>query len=57
MYRATGRGAVTQTAVRFCMEHGITVVPGECVYMFLPKPGWMHGFHGFVRKMTGTYPA
>ena len=56
MYRARGRGAVTQNAVNFCLEHGITVVPGECVYMFLPQAGWVHSFHGFLKKTVGAYP-
>jgi len=56
MYRATGRGAVTQKSVNFCLENGITLIPGECVYMFLPHAGWVHSFHGFLKKTVGAYP-
>jgi uncharacterized protein len=56
MYRATGQGAVTPTAVAFCRDHGIQLVAGECPYMFLPAAGAIHRFHGFVRKITGHYP-
>lgn len=56
MYRALGNGAVTQSAVNFCMEHGITLVPGECVYMFLPQSGLVHSIHGFLKKAVGAYP-
>ncbi|MGO8793750.1 MAG: CoA-binding protein [Candidatus Sulfotelmatobacter sp.] len=55
MYRAGGTGAVSAKAVQFCQENGIAVVPGECPFMFFPKPG-LHGIHGFVRKIMGNYP-
>jgi predicted CoA-binding protein len=55
MYRASGKGAVSEKAVKFCVEHGITVVAGECPYMFLPG-GMLHHIHGFMRKVTGRYP-
>lgn len=60
MYRAGGpasanQGAVSPAAVEFCRAHDIQVVPGECPFMFLPKPGF-HGIHRFIRKITGHYP-
>ena len=57
MHRASGKGAVSSQAVDFCKEHGIAVVAGECPYMFFPHEQWFHRFHGFVRKITGAYPA
>lgn len=56
MYRAAGKGAVSERAVEFCREHGLQVVAGECPYMFLPGASGFHRFHGFVRKITGRYP-
>ena len=56
MYRATGTGAVTPNAVRFCKARGIRVVAGECPFMFLPEAAWVHRLHGFCRKIVGTYP-
>ena len=56
MYRATGQGAVTPTAVAFCRDRGIQLVAGECPFMFLPAAGTIHRFHGFIRKITGRYP-
>jgi predicted CoA-binding protein len=56
MYRAGGKGAVSDKAIKFCQEHGIQVVPGQCPFMFLPGIGGVHKFHGFVRKIFGTYP-
>ena len=56
MYRAGGKGAVSEKAVAFCQERGIQVVPGQCPFMFLPGAAGVHKFHGFVRKITGCYP-
>ena len=56
LYRGGGQGAVTPGAVSFCEAHGISVIPGECPFMFLPGEPWFHRLHGFVRKITGSYP-
>jgi predicted CoA-binding protein len=56
LYRAAGPGAGSPGAVRFCEENGIAVIPGECPFMFFPGTGFVHRFHGFVKKITGAYP-
>ena len=56
MFRGAGRGSVTPDAVQFCEANGISVVPGECPFMYLPGTQWFHRMHGFVRKITGSYP-
>jgi uncharacterized protein len=56
MYRATGKGSVSEKAVAFCVERGIRVVPGQCPFMFLRNAAGVHRFHGFVRKIMGRYP-
>jgi uncharacterized protein len=56
MYRGGGTGAVSPNAVRFCEDNGISVVAGECPFMFLPRTAWFHRFHGFCKKVTGRYP-
>jgi predicted CoA-binding protein len=56
MYRAGGKGAVSQKAVAFCEEQGMQTVPGECPLMFLPGTGGVHRFHGLFRKITGRFP-
>ena len=56
MYRAGGKGAVSEKAVAFCQEHGIQVIPGQCPFMFLPGAAGVHKFHGFFRKITRRYP-
>lgn len=55
MYSAGHGGAVSPKAVSFCEERGISVVPGECPFMFLPKAGF-HRIHGWIRKISGHYP-
>jgi len=59
--RTHGKGAVSAQAVGECEAHGISVIPGECPFMFLKGDyqqggGWVHRFHGFVKKITGSYP-
>jgi hypothetical protein len=56
MYRATGAGAVSRTAVGFCQSKGIGVIEGECPFMFLPDTVWVHRVHGYCRKLFSTYP-
>lgn len=55
MHRGGGQGAVSAKAIEFCRANAIDVVPGECPFMFLPKAGF-HRIHGFLRKITGSYP-
>jgi len=56
MYRAGGTGAVSADALGFCAAKGISVVPGECPFMFLPGTPWFHRLHGLVKKIAGAYP-
>ena len=56
MYRAVGKGAVSQAAVRFCKANGIHVVPGYCPHMFWPDAAFFHRFHATLAKITGVYP-
>lgn len=56
MFRGGGQGAVNPEAVRFCEANGIAVIPGECPFMFLPRASLIHRFHGFIRKISGSYP-
>jgi predicted CoA-binding protein len=55
LYRATGKGAVSEAAERFCEEHGMAVITG-CPFMFFRGAGFPHNFHGWVLKITGAYP-
>ena len=57
LYRAIGRGSVDQAAVDYCDSKRISVIPGECPFMFFRDSGFIHRFHGMVKKLTGTFPA
>lgn len=56
-YRAAGQGSVSPEALATCEANGIAAVPGECPFMFFEGTQWFHRLHGFVRKITGAYPA
>jgi predicted CoA-binding protein len=56
MYRGAGTGAVSRAASQYCASQGISVVEGECPFMFLPRTGLPHRIHGFCRKLVGSYP-
>jgi len=57
MYRASGRGAISMSAIETCRRHGISVIAGECPFMFFPQTGFPHRVHGLIRKIFGTYPS
>lgn len=56
MHRAGGKGAVSEKALKFCHERGMRVVAGECPFMFLDNTGAVHRWHGWWRKILGSYP-
>jgi uncharacterized protein len=53
-YRAIGQGAVSREAVDLATTSGCDVVPGECPFMYLPKPGAPHSWHRGFRALIGT---
>ncbi len=57
MHRGAGPGAVSPEALAFCRERGMEVVDGECPFMFLRDPGWVHGVHRFFRRLGGRLPS
>jgi len=56
LHRGGGAGAVSEGAVKFCREHGMSVIAGECPMMFLDPPAFIHRVHGLVNKVMGKYP-
>lgn len=56
MHRSGGQGSVSPDAVDFCHLRGIKLVEGFCPFMFLPKAPFFHRVHGFILKLTGSYP-
>ncbi len=50
------QGAESDTAIRFCKEHEMSVVHGECVLMFAEPAHWFHRAHRFVKGLSGQLP-
>ncbi len=48
--------ALNSLAIAFCRERGMSVITGECPFMFLPNSQWVHRFHAFGKKLVGSYP-
>ncbi len=57
LHRGAGQGAVVPEAVRLCEEAGVSVIPGYCPYLFLPKPGFVHSVHRGILRLLGAYPS
>jgi uncharacterized protein len=57
MHRGGGQGSVSGEAVDVCRQQGIHLVEGYCPFMFLSRTPFFHRVHGFLLKVTGTYPA
>ncbi len=55
-YGVSDRSNENAAAIAYCQEHGISVVPGYCPYMFLPQSPFFHKMHGFVARMIGQCP-
>jgi uncharacterized protein len=43
-------------AIQFCLDHGIEVVYGECILMFVEPVNFPHRMHRWVKKVTGALP-
>lgn len=50
------QGAESPEAIRFCQEHGMAVVAGECVFMFAQPAGFPHRMHHWLRGLFGKLP-
>jgi len=56
MHRSFGGGSVSEPAVRFGREHGMTVIDGGCPLMFGPTADGGHKVMCALLKMTGAVP-
>jgi predicted CoA-binding protein len=54
LYGPGNAKAANSSAVTFCHEHGMDVIPGECPFMFIGS--WPHKMHGVVNRLVGIYP-
>ena len=50
------QGAQSPAAIKFCQEHGISLVHGECIMMYEPNPAFFHNFHRFFKELAGGKP-
>jgi predicted CoA-binding protein len=56
MHRGGGPGSVSPEAVKLCHQYGLHLVEGHCPLMFLTHTPFYHRIHGFLLKLTGSYP-
>ena len=50
------QGSESESAIRFCHEHGIQEVHGECILMFAKPVQSYHKFHRFLMRLFGKLP-
>jgi len=50
------QGSESPAAVRFCEEHGMAVVQGECILMFAEPAALMHRLHRWIWGLLGKLP-
>jgi uncharacterized protein len=48
-HRGAGAGAASPEALAACRAAGVEPVTDLCPFMALPKAGWFHRAHGFLR--------
>jgi predicted CoA-binding protein len=56
MHRSFGRGSVSDEAVRFGREHGITVIPGACPFLYCKPVDPFHACLRWILRITGGLP-
>lgn len=47
------QGAESPAAVRYCTEHGMTVISGECILMYPKGTPFFHKFHAWFKQLFG----
>jgi uncharacterized protein len=50
------QGAESTAAVQFCQQNGLSVVVGECIFMYGANSAWFHKAHGWVNTLIGKAP-
>lgn len=56
MHRSFGQGSVSEEAVKYCQENGITVIAGGCPMMFCEPVDVVHKCMRWVLNATGGLP-
>ena len=50
------RGVESDDAVKLAAKHGVNLIAGECILMYVEPVNWLHGAHRLYRKLRGTLP-
>jgi len=50
------QGAESDVAIRYCQEHNMQEVHGECILMFAHPAGFPHRVHRFFNGVLGKLP-
>ncbi|MGD2216179.1 MAG: CoA-binding protein [Gemmatimonadales bacterium] len=56
MHRSFGQGSVSESAVGYCRENGIEVIPGGCPMMFCQPVDFGHRCMRWILSVTGGLP-
>ncbi|HSE43216.1 MAG TPA: CoA-binding protein [Acidobacteriota bacterium] len=50
------QGAESETAIKYCEEHGLKEVHGECILMFTQPVKSYHKLHRGITRLFGNFP-
>ncbi len=56
LHRHVGGGVSDTRAIFRAEERGLQLITGFCMFMFLPRTGFVHKLHGGFMKVVGAYP-
>jgi len=56
IYRCTEDSEDHSHLLEDCQRRGAALIEGQCPFMYLPHPAFIHRAHRFVSKMVGSYP-
>jgi uncharacterized protein len=51
------QGTESGEAIQYCQDHGIQVISGECLLMFLEPVTFFHRIHRGIRRLIGRLPS
>lgn len=50
------QGAESDQAIKYCTDHGVEVIHGQCIMMFAKPISFPHSFHRFFVNLFGKLP-
>ncbi|MFI4977265.1 MAG: CoA-binding protein [Solirubrobacterales bacterium] len=57
LHRGLGPGSISESAIAYCREHGVSVIPGGCPNMFGATADPGHRCLQVMLRLTGKIPA